>query len=76
MRPPLGEVKTRMGACPDKKATSSSNVFEAVASGGLAGGMAGFAALLGAAGDWQESTSAPAQTSNAPLNRPQRMARP
>jgi hypothetical protein len=52
--------------CCDKNATSSSNVLLAGGGGGEGEvGMVGLAALLVAAGDWQESTSATRLASEA-----------
>jgi len=63
IRPPLAALSTLTGACCDKNATSSSKVL--LEGGGEGEGMVGFAALLGAVGDWHASANTLRQGSNA-----------
>src|SRR6187402_3242188 len=76
IRPPCVELSTLICACCDKNATSSSNVLlepggigEGIGEG-VGVGVVGLAALLGAAGDWQESTSALRLASTTLRNHP------
>src|SRR6187551_3679145 len=77
IRPPFAALNTLIGACCDKKATSSSNVLLVGVNVGEGEGMVDLVTLLGAAfgWHWHASASAPKQGSSALWNHPVAMPR-